>query len=80
MDNRRLLAILAATGAGTIYGINHTLAKGVMPDYIEPFGFILLRVLGAAILFWAISIFGPREKFQHQTGQGSWAVQFLEWL
>lgn len=62
MDNRRLLAILAATGAGTIYGINHTLAKGVMPDYIEPFGFILLRVLGAAILFWAISIFGPREK------------------
>ncbi|HSI70578.1 MAG TPA: DMT family transporter [Gillisia sp.] len=62
MDNKRLLAILAATGAGTIYGINHTLAKGVMPDYIEPFGFILLRVLGAAILFWGISIFGPREK------------------
>lgn len=62
MDNRRLLAILAATGAGTIYGINHTLAKGVMPDHIEPFGFILLRVLGAAILFWGISIFGPREK------------------
>jgi drug/metabolite transporter (DMT)-like permease len=62
MDNKRLLAILAATGAGTIYGINHTLAKGVMPDHIEPFGFILLRVLGAAILFWGISIFGPREK------------------
>lgn len=41
--NRRMLAILAATGASTIYGINHTLAKGVMPTYIEPFGFIFLR-------------------------------------
>lgn len=60
--NKRTLAILAATGASTIYGINHTLAKGVMPEYIEPFGFILLRVSGAAILFWMISFLGPREK------------------
>jgi len=62
MDNTRLLAILAAIGASTIYGINHTLAKGLMPLYIEPFGFILLRVTGAAILFWSISIFAPKEK------------------
>ena len=62
MDNTRILAILAAIGASTIYGINHTLAKGLMPLYIEPFGFILLRVTGAAILFWSISIFAPREK------------------
>lgn len=60
--NKRLLAILAAIGAGTIYGINHTVAKGLMPVYIEPFGFILLRVTGAAILFWLISFLGPREK------------------
>ena len=60
--SKRLLAILAATGASTIYGINHTVAKGLMPIYIEPFGFILLRVLGAAILFWLISIWGPKEK------------------
>lgn len=60
--NKRLLAIFAATGASTIYGINHTVAKGLMPIYIEPFGFILLRVLGAAFLFWLISIWGPKEK------------------
>ncbi len=58
----RTLAILAATGASTIYGINHTIAKGLMPVYIEPFGFILLRVTGAAILFWIISFWGPKEK------------------
>ncbi|MBI6120442.1 DMT family transporter [Salegentibacter maritimus] len=62
MDKKRFLAILAAIGAGAIYGLNHTIAKGVMPTYIEPFGFIFLRVFGAAILFWSISWLGPKEK------------------
>ncbi|HSP11118.1 MAG TPA: DMT family transporter [Salegentibacter sp.] len=60
--SNRALAIIAATIASAIYGINHTVAKGVMPFHIEPFGFIFLRVFGAAILFWAISFLGPREK------------------
>tara|TARA_R110002051_G_scaffold71624_5_gene129378 strand:+ start:18753 stop:19658 length:906 start_codon:yes stop_codon:yes gene_type:complete len=60
--NKRLLAILAAIGATTIYGVNHTVAKGVMPHYVQPFGFIILRVLGAAILFWLISPLGPKER------------------
>ncbi|MBT8296513.1 MAG: DMT family transporter [Gramella sp.] len=62
MDKSRLLAIIAAFTASAIYGVNHTIAKGLMPLYIEPFGFILLRVTGAAILFWIISLFAPREK------------------
>lgn len=60
--NKRALALLAATGASTIYGINHTVAKGLMPVYIEPYGFILLRVVGAAVLFWLLSFWGPKEK------------------
>ncbi|KQC30804.1 DMT family transporter [Flagellimonas eckloniae] len=62
--SKRTLALLAALGATTIYGINHTVAKGVMPTYVQPFGFILLRVVGAAILFWGISFFGPKEKIE----------------
>ena len=62
--NKRSLAILAALGATTIYGLNHTIAKGVMPIYIKPFGFIMLRVLGASALFWAVSFFGPKEKVE----------------
>ncbi len=54
--------MLAAFAAAVIYGVNHTIAKGVMPTYIQPFGFILLRVIGAAILFWLISFWGPKEK------------------
>ncbi|MFD2517229.1 DMT family transporter [Salinimicrobium flavum] len=60
--NKRLPAILAAIGASTIYGINHTVAKDLMPEFIQPYGFIFLRVTGAAILFWLISFWGPKEK------------------
>ncbi len=60
--SKRGLAILAATCASTIYGVNHTIAKDLMPLYIEPFGFILLRVTGAAILFWLLGLWGPNEK------------------
>lgn len=57
---------MAAIGATIIYGINHTVAKGVMPIYVKPFGFIFIRVTGAAILFWAISFFGPKEKIERR--------------
>lgn len=60
--NSRALALLAATAASTIYGINHTIAKGLMPDVIGPYGFILLRVSGAALIFWIISLFYTSEK------------------
>jgi len=60
--SNRTLAFLAALVATTIYGLNHTIAKGLMPTYIKPFGLILVRVIGASILFWSISLFGPKEK------------------
>ncbi len=58
----RSLALIAATAASTIYGINHSIAKGIMPYFIEPYGFIVLRVSGAALLFWIISLAYPNEK------------------
>ncbi len=62
--NNRTLALLAALGATTIYGLNHTIAKGVMPLYVKPFGFIMIRVLGATALFWVLSFLGPRERIE----------------
>lgn len=35
-----------------------------MPNYVQPYGFIMLRVIGATILFWLISFFGPKEKIE----------------
>ncbi len=63
MDNR-ILALIAAFVATTIYGMNHTIAKVVMPHYIGPFGFIMLRVVGACILFWLVSFFIPKETIE----------------
>ena len=64
--DKRALALLAATIAGFIYGVNHTIAKGLMPEVIKPFGFIFLRVSGAAILFWLLSLFFPSEKIDRK--------------
>lgn len=60
--SKRTWAILAATFVSIIYGVSFTVAKDVMPTYVKPYGFILIRVLGATILFWMISFFGPKEK------------------
>ena len=53
---------MAATLVSIIYGVTFTIAKDVMPEFIEPFGFILLRVGGSVLLFWMVSFFGPKEK------------------
>ncbi len=60
--DKRTLALLAAFCATFIYGLNYTIAKGVMPMYIRPFGFIMLRVVGASILFWSFGLFTKHEK------------------
>ncbi|MCH8533660.1 MAG: DMT family transporter [Flavobacteriaceae bacterium] len=63
---KRWWAVLAALGATCIYGVNHTVAKTLMPTYIEPFGLILLRVSGAFLLFFIISFFFPSEKIDQK--------------
>ena len=60
----RNMAFLLAFLAALIYGVSFTVAKEVMPVYIQPFGFILLRVLGAALLFWGVGIFLKKEKIE----------------
>lgn len=53
----RNLALTALLIASLIYGVTFTIAKDVMPAYIKPFGFILLRVGGATFVFWLLGLF-----------------------
>lgn len=62
--NKRTLALLGATFVALIYGANFTIAKDVMPTYVKPYAFILIRVIGASILFWGLTFFGPKEKIE----------------
>jgi len=60
--SKRNLALLGATIVSIIYGVTFTIAKDVMPAYIDAFGFILLRVGGSMVLFWLTWLFMPKEK------------------
>ncbi|MFT5778768.1 MAG: drug/metabolite transporter (DMT)-like permease [Crocinitomicaceae bacterium] len=48
------------------YGASHIIAKGVMPDYLTPSVFILLRASGATLLFWTIRVFFIRERVERK--------------
>ena len=60
--SKRSWALFVATLVSIIYGVTFTIAKDVMPKYVDAFGFIVMRVGGSVVLFWLISFFGPKEK------------------
>ncbi len=57
--DRTLRAHLALFVVNLIYGANYVVAKALMPQVIPPSGFVLLRVLGATLLFWSVRAFRP---------------------
>jgi drug/metabolite transporter (DMT)-like permease len=61
---KRAWALVAATLVAIIYGVTFTIAKDVMPKYIDAYGFILLRVGITTILFWVVAFLGPKEKIK----------------
>lgn len=60
--NSRSWALVCAWIVAIIYGVTFTIAKDVMPKYVDAYGFIVLRVGGATLLFWLFSFLGPKEK------------------
>ncbi|EDP71000.1 hypothetical protein FBALC1_00912 [Flavobacteriales bacterium ALC-1] len=61
----RNFAIFALFMVQLLYGINYTIAKTVINEnYIKPFGFVLIRVAGATVLFWLMSFFLPKQKIE----------------
>jgi drug/metabolite transporter (DMT)-like permease len=50
---KRYLPHLALLAVAWIYGLNYIIAKDVMVEgYVQPYAFILLRVVSATLLFW----------------------------
>ena len=58
--SRRPLAHIALFTVNFIYGVNYVVAKGLMPQVIQPGAFILLRVIGAGLLFWMMRAVLPQ--------------------
>jgi drug/metabolite transporter (DMT)-like permease len=63
-NRTQLGAHLALLAVALIYGLNYSVAKDVMPTYLLPRGFILLRVLGAVVLFHLLAIVYPKQAVQ----------------
>ena len=61
-----LFAHISLFIANLIYALNYTFAKDVMPEYIQPSGFILLRVTGAVLVFSIIYVIFIKEKIQRK--------------
>lgn len=57
MTKNIVKAHIALFATHVIYAANHFIAKGIMPEKINPTPFVLFRVLGAGILFWFIKLF-----------------------
>lgn len=60
--SKRNLALIAATIVSIIYGMTFTIAKDVMPRYLDAYGFIILRVGGTTLLFWLFWLFSRTSK------------------
>lgn len=62
MTKKIALAHLSLLGANLIFGVNYVIAKGIMPDFLQPRAIIFLRVIGATIIFWIIGLFMKKER------------------
>ncbi|CAI8273669.1 MAG: Uncharacterised protein [Polaribacter sp. SA4-10] len=60
--SQRSIALILVSIATLIYGVTFTIAKDVMPLYVKPYAFILLRVSGATAVFWIAGLFVNSQK------------------
>ena len=63
--SKRTLAHIALLSVNIIYAANYLIAKGIMPDFIKPSGFIFYRVTGALFLFYLVFLFN-KEKLERK--------------
>ncbi|GAB4243425.1 MAG: DMT family transporter [Ekhidna sp.] len=54
MKNPAFKLYLALTFVSLFYGINYSVLKIVVPEYVGPYGFIVFRVIVASLIFWVI--------------------------
>ncbi|MGB0870424.1 MAG: DMT family transporter [Flavobacteriales bacterium] len=64
MKNNIIFSHVSLFTANLIYALTFTIAKSVMPEYVAPIPFILLRVTGAVLLFLLLNAFIKAPKIE----------------
>lgn len=59
-------AHFALLGANLIYGANYIIAKGIMPNKINPEAFVFIRLAFCTALFWIVKSFLKKEKVERK--------------
>lgn len=59
--NYILRAHIALIIVNVIYGLNYTIAKDLTPQFIGPFGFVLMRIAGMVLLIWSLGLLYPEK-------------------
>lgn len=67
MDKGKLKGHAALWVANIVWGLNAPICKSVLsseahPEGVSPFALSVYRMVGACLLFWAVSLFLPRER------------------
>ncbi|MHC1703091.1 MAG: DMT family transporter [Tenuifilaceae bacterium] len=66
LKDKIVKAHLSIIGANLLFGVNYAIAKGIMPNFLRPNGFTLLRISTAFSLFYLLSLFVKKEKIQRE--------------
>ena len=61
MSNKKLQAHSAIFLANSIFGLGVPVTKLLLDDWVTPMGYMASRSLGAALVFWLIAAFLPKE-------------------
>ena len=66
MNSNIYKAHIALLGANLIYGANYIIAKGIMPEKINPNAFVFIRLACCVVLFWGIKFLFFKEKVERK--------------
>ena len=61
-QNNRIAAHGALLTANLIFGLGVPITKLLLDNWVSPMAWMASRCVGAALIFWGISLFMPKEK------------------
>lgn len=66
MENRKIEAHSAVLLANVIFGLGVPVTKLLLDEWVSPMAYMATRCIGAAAIFWLISLFLPKERVERK--------------
>jgi len=62
MANNKVKSHIAILTANVIFGLGIPVTKYLLDNWVDPMTYMAMRCVGAAAIFWVVSLFMPKEK------------------